>query len=213
MITQNPITGRSRKKLAGVYARTLWGKNVIQSCPGKSNVPPSVALKDSRAAFARVMSMANQVNASLLSTIFYTAPVGRSRRHVLSSQLFEGVIRDNGEIRFNLEEITQLGTNRVTTNIGLIYTVPAKSFTLPKSSFPATEYADTTRVPCIFAISYELGICATWIDYTTIDGDNLSFSNISDTFIGQRVLLVGLWPTNIGTAQNPIWVYGGFKFS
>ena len=211
MITQNPITGRSRRKLAGVYARTLWGMNIIQSCPGPSKVPPSAALKSSRATFGHVMMMANQVPASLLTQIYYTAPVGRSRRQLLSKQLFAGVLRSDGEITYSLEAITQLGTNPVSTNMGLITTIPAKSFTLPKSSFPATNVADTSKPPCVFAISYDLGICVDWQSYTELDGDDLVFSNISDTFIGQHVLLLCLWQVNIGTTQTPVWQFGRFQ--
>lgn len=211
MITQNPITGRSRKKLAGVYARTLWGMNIIQSCPGPSKVPPSAALKSSRTTFGHVMMMANQVDAWLLTQIYYTAPVGRSRRHLLSKQLFAGVVRNNGEITYNLEAISQLGTNPVSTTIGLIYTIPAKSFTLPKSSFPYTTAADTSKQPCVFAISYDLGLCVPLLSYTELVGDDISFTNISDTFIGQRVLLLCLWQVNIGTTQTPVWQFGRFQ--
>lgn len=211
MITQNPITGRSRKKLAGVYARTLWGKNVIQSCPSPSNVPATRALKDSRSAFGRVMQMANMVPKSLLYDIYYSAPVGRSRRHVLSSQLFTGVVRSNQEISYNLSAFAQLGTNRVSTNAGLLFTPSGKSFTIPKSAFPATQFADTSRVPCVFAISYELGVCVPLLDYTTLAEDELQFDNVSDTFIGHEVLLLALWQINIGTQLTPVWCYGGFS--
>lgn len=211
MITQNPITGRSRKKLAGVYARTLWGQNIIQSCPGPSNTPPTKALKDSRAAFALVMQMANMVPSQLLPYLFYTAPVGRSRRHVLSSQLYKGVLRNDKQISFDVNAINQLGTNPVATVAGLVYTIHAKSFSIPVSSFSATQLADLTRVPCIFAISYNLRVCVPFYDYTSIDGDNLVFNNISDTFLGQTVLLLPLWQINIGTTSNPIWVLGRYQ--
>lgn len=211
MITQNPLTGRSRKKLAGVYARTLWHKNVIQSCPKPSSTPPTQALKDSRAAFALVMQMANMVPCPLLSYIFYTAPIGRSRRHVLSSQLYGGVLRNDKQISFDVNAIKQFGTNPVSSVAGLVYTIPDKSFSIPKSSFSATQIADTSRVPCIFAISYDLGVCVPFYDYTTIDGDDLIFSNISDTFLDKSVLLLPLWQINIGSASNPVWVLGRFQ--
>lgn len=211
MITQNPITGRSRKKLAGVYARTLWGKNIIQSCPCPTNVPPTKALSDSRSAFGRIMQMANMVEASLLSNIYYVAPVGRSRRHVLSSQLFEGVRRDNQQISFDFNYLTKLGTNQVSSLSGLVYTIPNHSFTIPIASFSVTQIADTTKVPCVFAISYELALCVPLIDYTQIVGDDLSFNNISSTFIGKSVLLLPLWQINIGSEANPVWIFGRFQ--
>lgn len=211
MITQNPLTGRSRKKLAGVYARTLWGQNVIQSCPGPSHTPPSQALKDSRAAFARVMQMANMVPASLLFSFYYTAPIGRSRRHVLASQLYAGIQRVDKIISYQPHNIQQLGTNPVSSTDKLQFTVPGKSFQLPKSSFPSTNIAFTDRVPCIFAVSFGLRLCVPLVDYTQIDGDNLIFSNISDSFIGHDVLLICLWQINIGTSATPIWVYGRYQ--
>lgn len=210
MITQNPITGRSRKKLAGVYARTLWGMNVIQSCPGPSTTQPTKALRDSRSAFGRIMRMANMIPAWLLSNIYYVAPVGRSRRHVLSSQLFAGVTRNDFDITFNLEGITKLGTNPVTSTASLLYTVPAKSFAIPLRQFTATSLADQTLLPCVFAISYDLNLCVSWLPYTSLVDDNLQFDNISDTFLDRTVLLVALWQTNVGTAQHPIMVYGSF---
>lgn len=211
MITQNPIVGRSRKKLAGVYARTLWGKNVIQSCPSPSSVPPSIALKDSRSAFARITAMANMVPASLLLNLYYSAPVGRSRRHVLSSQLFTGVQRTNMEISYNLSALSMFGSNPVSTTSGLLFTVQAKNFQLAKDLFSATPIADTSRVPCVFAISYELGVCVPLLDYTAVSDDELQFTTISDTFIGHEVLLLPLWQINIGTVQSPIWVFGSFQ--
>ena len=211
MITQNPITGRSRKKLAGVYARTLWGQNVIQSCPTHSTIPPTQALSDSRAAFKRIQLMANQVPSSLLNNIYYTAPVGRSRRHVLSSQLFAGVLRDNLAISFSVEALTQLGTNPVTTQSGTLYTVLDTSFTLPVSRFNATQLADTSRVPCVFAISYDLQLCVPLLSYTTLEDNMLAFTNLSETFLGQQMFLLALWQTNIGTSANPVWVYGRFQ--
>ena len=211
MIVQNPIVGRSRKKLAGVYARTLWGKNIIQSCPSPSNIPPTQALSDSRAAFGKIMQMANMVPKSLLYNIYYTAPVGRSRRHVLSSQLFTGVQRNEMAITFDLSNLSEIGTNLVATKAGLLHTFQGASETLPISAFSATELADTTRVPCVMAVSYDLGLAVSLLDYTEVDGDDLVFSNLSETLFGHEVLLVSLWQVNMGTPQTPVWQFGAFK--
>lgn len=213
MITQNPIVGRSRKKLAGVYARTLYGKNVLQSCPSPSKNPPSAALKDSRAAFARVSQMANMVPSTLLANLFYIAPIDKSRRAALSSQLFTGVQRSGKQVSFSIDALRQLGSNAVVTNQGLLYTIPSKSFAMAMDEFSTTSIADTSRVPCVFAISYDLGICVPLIAYESIEGNTLIFSNISDTLVGHEILLVCLWQTNIGSSANPIWVYGSFSLS
>lgn len=211
MITQNPIVGRSRKKLAGVYARTLWGKNIIQSCPKPATAPPSPALRQSRSAFAGIMQMANMVPKPLLYNIYYSAPVGRSRRHVITSQLFTGVSRTNGQVVFRLEDLAELGTNPVATNYGLFYEVLAKDFYIPVAGFHATQVANTGLLPCVFAVSYELRICAPLLSYTALEGNQLHFSNISDTFLGHTVLLLPLWQINMGTVQTPIWQYGSFR--
>lgn len=211
MITQNPIVGRSKKKLAGVYARTLWGKNIIQSCPGPSTVKPTQALQDSRAAFKRVMLMANIVPTPILYNMYYAAPVGRSRRSVLASQLFTGVQRENKQVSFDLTAISELGTNQVAATVALVYTIPSKNFTIAKSQFSATQTADQSRVPCIFAISYSLAVCLPLIENTSLNGNDLVFRDVSDTLVGESVLLIPLWQINIGTSQNPNYVYGSFS--
>ena len=211
MITQNPIIGRSRKKVGNVYARTLWGKNILQSCPTPSTNPTTKKQKANRSAFALVSSMANMFPASLLNQIYYTQPDGRSRRHVLCSQLYTAMTRNENTVTFNPSNLSELGTNRVVTNAGLLYTVPAKSFTIPVAAFPASASADTTRVPLVVAVSFELAICVDLLSYTELDGDNLVFSNISDTLLNHDILLLCLWQTDIGTTQLPNYIYGSFK--
>lgn len=211
MITQNPITGRSRKKLAGVYARTLWGMNVIQSLPTPSNKPATKELRANRDAFAIVQQMSNMVPPSLLPFLYYDKPVGRSRRHWLASDLNSGVLRIDKQITFDLAAFSRLGGNPLATTNSLIYTAPAKNFTLPASTFIATDLADTNRVPCVFALSYDLAVCVPLLDYTFIDGDNLVFENVSDTFVGKPALYICLWQVNMGNEQYPNWVYGSFR--
>lgn len=211
MITQNPIVGRSRNKLAGVYARTYCGKNIIQSLPKPTTVPPTKALRDNRAAFATIREMAAAFPSSLLPQIYYSAPVGKTRRSLLMSQLFQGVIRNNKEITFNVDEIHEIGSNPVVTNSNISFTVPGKDFTIPLSDFNATEVADTSRVPLIIALHYPLRICQSWLPYTKIEGNNLVFSNISDTLVNEVVFLICLWQTNIGSSQIPVWTFGKFE--
>lgn len=213
MITQNPIVGRSRKKLAGVYARTLWGMNIIQSLPAPSKVPVSPALRSSRDAFGVVARMSSQVPAQLLPSMFYTAPTGRSRRAVLTSQLMKGVIRNSSGIVLDETGITKLGTNPITSIHPLRWYDPGSSFRIPISSFGATDLADTSRVPLIFAISFDLKLCDSWLYCTSIDGNDLVFNNISETFIDKFVWLFCLWQVNIGTPTTPIWVYGSYEYN
>lgn len=211
MITQNPIVGRSRKKLAGVYARTYCSKNIIQSLPKPTTIPPTQALRDSRAAFAVVRQMSAMFPASLLPQIYYNAPVGKTRRSVFMSQLFQGVVRDNMQISFNELAIQEIGSNPVVTSSMIPITVPSKDFSLPLSTFSATEVADTSRVPLIIALHYPMKICQSWLPYTQIEGNNLVFRNISDTLVNEVVFLVCLWQTNMGSSSIPVWTFGRFE--
>ena len=211
MITQNPIIGRSRKKLAGVYARTLWGMNIIQSLPSPSSKPPTKALRDNRSAFAVVQQMANMVPPSLLPSLYYDKPVGRSRRHLISSDINTGVVHVDKEVSFDLTAFTRLGTNPIVTSNTVIHTATDKNFTMPKAMFDATDIADTTRQPCLFALSYEAAVCVPLLDYATLDGDNIVFQNVSDTFVGLSAAYVCLWQVNVGTEQYPVWVYGSYR--
>lgn len=210
MITQNPIVGRSRKKLAGVYARTLWGMNVIQSLPSKSNIPPTQALKSSRNAFAVVQQMCNMIFPIILPQLYYEKPVGRSRRHCLSSDFFTGVIRQNKEVFFDLSAFSRLGSNPVTSFQSLLFTPSEKNFSFPTTTFPATERADTTKPPCIFVLSYELATAAALTTNVTLQDDTIFINNLSDTFLNNEVLFVCLWQTNVGTVQYPNYVFGSF---
>lgn len=211
MITQNPITGRSRKKLAGVYARTLWGKNVIQSCPTHSSTPPSPALRASRSAFGKIMHMANMLPQQILTSIFYEAPVGRSRRHLLASQLFSGVIRSEADISFDLSSISAIGTNAVVCNQGLLTTLTDSTLHLTISDLSTTEAAITTEKPLLLVVSYERELCYPLLDLTTIEENNLIVSNLPSTIFNFPVMIYPLWLVNVNTSRNPVYAYGAFN--
>lgn len=211
MITQNPIIGRARKKLSGVYSCTLYGKNILRTCPGPSNKPPTAAQRSARSAFALVNQMANMVPKSILYNIYYAAPIGRNRRQFITSQLLAGCHREEGETIFDLTAITALGSNTPSTRAGLLYTIPAKVFSVPVSAFSATTAADTTKIPCVMAISYEKGVCLPLLSYTTLSEGVLLFNNISDTIVGAEVLLLALWQVNVGTSGVPVYAFGSFQ--
>lgn len=211
MITQNPITGRSRNKLAGVYARTLWGKNVLQSCPTPSHTPPSPALQASRNAFGRIMRMANMIPPQLMNSIFYSAPVGRSRRHTLASQLFTGVSRNGSEITFNLDNITAIGSNTVSCNAGVLVTITDSTLQLYIPDLSATTSAITNEVPLLLAVSYEREVCYPMIDLTSIEEEYLVVQNIPSTIFNVPLMIYPLWTVNVGTLRTPVYAYGSYS--
>lgn len=211
MITQNPITGRSRKKLGEVYARTLWGKNILQSCPTPSRTPPSAALRASRDAFGRVMHMANMIPQQLMNSLFYSAPVGRSRRHAIASQLFTGISRNGSEISYNLNNITALGSNTVSCKAGVLVTLSESSLQLYIPDLSATDSAITTEKPLLLAVSYEKELCYPMLDLTSIDENYLIVENIPSTIFDVPLMIYPLWLVNVGTLRTPVYAYGSFS--
>ena len=211
MITQNPITGRSRKKLSGVYARTLYGKNVIQSCPSRSSKPPTAALRENRSLFGLVTAMANQIPQGLLNSIYYSAPTGRSRRHVLAHQLFTGVTREDGVRSFSTGGLQELGTNTLVLLEPVILTPSDVTFNIDVADLDLTVAAHADRVPLIIAVSYTLCVCASLKSYTSLSNGVITVTPIPSTWVGQQLFLYPLFDVNVGTSNNPIYAPGSFN--
>lgn len=211
MITQNPVTGRSKRKLSGVYARTLWGLNIIQSCPKPSTVPPSPALKASRAAFGFVASMANQLQQGLLNQLYYAAPQGKSRRALLSSQLMKAIVRDGGSVSYHPERVTQLGTNITALTEPYIVTPAALTIEINLSDLALTQSALTTNIPLTIALSYGLHVIYNLQPLTTLTEGILTIGPIPSNWLGQELYLYPLFEVNMGTTNNPIYTAGRFE--
>lgn len=211
MITQNPIIGRSRKKLSGVYCRTLWGNNVIQSCPKPSTTPPSIALQASRAAFKHVIGMANQLSQSSLNELYYMAPVGRSRRHVLTSQLMQAVVRGQGSVSYNAGLVAQIGTNLAALRQPIIMTPTNTIIEIAVSDLVMTQVAETTLQPFVLALSYEMGIAYNLSPLSILSQGMLEIQPIPSTWIGHELYIYPLFPVNVGTSANPIYAPGRFE--
>lgn len=211
MITQNPIIGRSRNKLAGVYARTLYGKNVLQSCPTPTKKPPTPALQASRAAFGKISHMANLLPASLLLSLFYAAPAGCSRRQFLCSQLSKAVQRDGDAVSYSPTSILQLGSNPYVCQNYLTVHVESSTLQIDVADLDATSYAITTDLPTILALNFALDYFYDWTGYAAMSEGIITLQNLSSTVIGQDVSIFPLWKTNIGTTNTPIIVPGAYQ--
>lgn len=211
MITQNPITGKARKKLGGVYARTLYGKNVLQSCPPSRKGKQTAAEVEASRGFGFVSLLSAQISASMLNQIYYASPSGRNRRHQWCKDLMTGRFKDGDKWEYNPDLIRKLGGNPKVSESGISLTPASTEVVIPLSSFSAVNNAITTEPPCIILICVEECICISLLDYTSIVGENIVLQNLSSTIVGKECWLFPLWQTNIGTQQNPIICYGRFE--
>lgn len=211
MITQNPIIGRARKKLAGVYSRTQYGKNILQSCPpptkGKQTAS-QVAICNN---FGALSLMANQLSASLLNSIYYAAPNGRSRRAQWTRDLSTGRVKIHGIWTFDPALIQTLGYNAKVSETPFIFTPASSQFSLSVSQLSAVSPAILDEVPLLILICVDLNICKSLLDYTTLTEDTLTLENLSASLIGHECYIFPLWKVNVGTTRTPIYAYGSFQ--
>lgn len=210
MITQNPIIGKARKKLAGVYARTLYGKNVIQTCPPPTKGKQPQTLLDAQQQFAFLSQLSRQIPTSLLNNIYYTPPTGRNRRQQLTKDLATGSYKDGSTWLYNPSLISRIGSNPKTSETPNIITITQVSTTVPLDSLSHVGNAITSETPCIILIDPADALCVSLLDNSTIEGSNLVLSNLSTTLLGKECWLFPLWLVNIGTVKNPIYQYGSY---
>ena len=211
MITQNPIIGRARKKLAGVYSRTLWGKNVVQSCPPSTKGKQTASQLAAAERFGYMSRLSNQVDQSFLNAVFYSAPVGRSRRAEWMKQLCAGIVKDGAVWDFNPAGITQLGTNSVVTREPMIITPTENQLRFSVAEFSAVNWADTSKLPCLLLICKDTNQCITLLPWESLVDGDIVCQNLSPTFLNHECYLYCLWQYNTGTQANPIYTYGSFK--
>lgn len=213
MITQNPIIGKARKKVAGVYARTFYGKNVVQSCPPSRRGKQTPAEMAASRAFSTVALLSNQVSASLLNSIYYAPPSGRSRRSQWMKDLAKGSTKDEGSWTFDPSLIQKLGGNPKVTESALNVVVDATRVEIPLTALSAVGNAVTTEKPCLILIDVVDKICIDLLSYTTLTNGKIVLENLSQTLLGKECWLFPLWQVNVGTQQNPIYAYGRFEKS
>lgn len=211
MITQNPITGKARKKLGGVYARTLYGKNVLQTCPPSRKGHQTKAEMEASRGFAFVSLLSSQLSSSILNDIYYTPPTGRNRRQQWCKDLMTGRYKENTSWNYNPNIIKKLGGNPIVTESAITLTPMSNQVVIPISNLSTINNAITTEPPCIILICVQKCVCVSLEHCTTLENNQITISNLSSTLIGQECWLVPLWKTNIGTQQNPIICYGRYE--
>lgn len=213
MITQNPIIGRAKKKLAGVYARTLYGKNVIQTCPPSTKGHQTENQLAVCKTFGSLSQLSNQVTASLLNSLYYAAPVGRSRRGQWCKDLATGLSRTAQGWTFDPSAIQILGGNQKVSEEPYILTPNETHFEIDISSLSAVGNAITSDVPCLILICPSKNICISLLPYTTLNDNVLEVHPISTTLVGNECYVFPLWRINLGTQANPIFAYGSYQKS
>lgn len=213
MITQNPIIGHSKNKIGNVYCRVQYGKNVVQTRPGKRTSPMAPAQAASATAFGLLSKLANQIPASDLNQIYYSRPTDRSRRSEWLKQLAPGMQKVNGVWKYNPANITNLGSNKVVTKQAYVFTPITSNFRISKSLLNSTTNADETKVPCLVLICVDTNQCISLVPWTTLDGDFIAFWDLSPTFLNHECYIFPLWQTNVGTLLNPVYAYGAFSIS
>lgn len=211
MITQNPIIGKARKKLGAIYARTLYGKNVLQSCPPPTKGKEAPTQLAAQKAFGIVSRLSAQFPASLLNNLYYSPPSGRSRRQQWCKDLAKGSVKVNGVWSYQPSLIQRLGGNPKVSQAAISLTVTSKRVEIPISSLSTVNNAIVNEPPCIILIDVADLICISLLDYTTIENETIVLQNLSSTLIGKECWLFPLWLTNVGTQQSPIYQYGSYQ--
>lgn len=211
MITQNPIIGRARKKLAGVYARTLYGKNILQSCPPPHNGKKTENQAAAWNSFGQLSKMSNQLSASLLNSIYYAAPIGRSRRGQWCKDLATGMQKSAQGWIFDPAMIEILGGNPKVAETAFSLIPTLTRFEINVSSLSAVGNAVTTEIPCLILICPTKNICIDLLPYTTLNDGVLTVEPISTTLLNEECFIFPLWRVNVGTQANPIWAFGSYQ--
>lgn len=211
MITQNPIIGRAKKKLGSVYARTMYGKNILQTCPPPTKGRQTQNQIAACTIFGYVSKLSNQLSQSLLNNIFYQNPSDRNRRQAFNKQLHSGVLKSNGQWIYDPSNISQIGTNTQTVASFKQITPIDQTFNIPFEDVPAINGADTSKIPLALAICPSANYCDS-INYAlTIENNILKFENASQLLVNRQCFIFVLWQINIGTQNNPIYAYGSYK--
>lgn len=211
MITQNSLIGHAKQKLGGVYARTLYGKNILQSCPVYSSTKATDNQKNVRTLFKAVSNMANVLTPSQLNQIYYYSPSGCNRRMLHNKQL-QTILQGQGTDRsYNCDNLQKIGTNSVVTNELFELEVTTNEKSIQISTIQHSESAIIDQIPIAIAFDVETPVLYDFTNKISIDNENLIISELGEQYQNRFFKIAFLWKINIGTAQNPIIVNGAFE--
>lgn len=210
MITQNPIIGHARNKLGGVYARTMYGKNIIQTCPPPTKGKETPNQIAARQMFGFVSRLSMQIEPSLLNSIFYNAPIGRSRRGQWCKDLATGMAKTAEGWIFDPSLISELGSNPQVSDTALILTPASTQVEIQVTDLSSMGGAILDQVPLLICLCLEKELCISLLPWTTIEDQTITLTNISTSLIGSECYIYPLWRVNMGTEQTPIYAYGSY---
>lgn len=210
MITQNPIIGKAKKKMGNTYARVLYGMNIIQTCPPPTKGRQAASQVASSKAFGYISKLSAQLEPSLLNSIYYSAPIGRSRRAEWCKQLAKGMVKNSQIWQFDPSLIPQLGSNVQVSDTALVLTPASTQVEIQVSELSSMGSAILDEAPLLICICPSKTMCISLLPWTSIEGQTLTLSNISTTLVGAECYLYPLWKVNIGTQQTPIYTYGSY---
>lgn len=210
MITQNSLIGHAKQKLGGVYARTMYGKNILQSCPVYSSTKATDNQKNVRTLFKAVSNMANVLTPSQLNQIYYYSPSGCNRRMLHNKQL-QTILQGQGTERaYNCDNLLKIGTNSVVTNELFELAVSTNEITIPISTIQHFDNAILNQNPIAIAFDVETPILYDFSNKISIDNENIIISELGELYQNHTYKIAFLWKINIGTTQMPIIVNGAF---
>ena len=211
MITQNSLIGHAKQKLGNVYARTMYGKNILQSCPVYSSTIATDNQKNVRSLFKAVSNMANVLTPSQLNQIYYYSPTGCNRRMLHNKQLQTMLQGKGTERAYDCDNLQKIGTNSVVTNKLYEIAVSTNEITIPISTIQHSESAILDQKPIAIAIDVETPLLYEFSNKISIENGNLIISELGEQYQNRTYKIAFLWKINIGTAQNPIIVNGAFE--
>lgn len=160
--------------------------------------------------FGFVSRLSTQIDSSLLNSIFYNAPIGRSRRGQWCKDLTSGMTKTAEGWIFDPSLISQLGSNTQVSDTALILTPASTQVEIPVSDFSTMGGAILDEVPLLICICVSKEMCISLLPWTSTDGQVIRLTNISTTLVGSECHIFPLWRVNIGTSQTPIYVYGSY---
>ena len=140
-------------------------------------------------AFRYVTEMANQLPASLLNNLFYSAPVGKSRRSVLISQLMKAVVRNDTEINYNAQLVSALGGNPIALKTPNIVQFTDTNITIQVDDVDVTPVAEISMLPCVIALSYDLHVVYNLLPLSSIENGTVSIGPVPSNWVGNEFYL------------------------